>query len=107
MSSFYESKTFAVLRKVDKPICFVHNLNLTTLNEVMHELVRRGTTNSACVGGIQLLVQVGSYLNRGEVWAKIHHHVKLDEVQTLKLNSAITLRLDPPLYDMKIDVTKQ
>ena len=48
------------------PAGFVHNLNLTTLNEIMHELVRRGTTNSACVGGIQLLVQVGSYLNRGE-----------------------------------------
>ncbi|KAK2189926.1 hypothetical protein NP493_93g01044 [Ridgeia piscesae] len=86
---------------------FVHNLNLTTLNEIMHELVRRGTTNSACVGGIQLLVQVGSYLNRGEVWAKIHHHVKLDEDQTNKLNTAITLRLDPPLYDMTIDVKEQ
>ena len=43
----------------------------------------------------------------GEVWAKIHHHVKLDEDQTNKLNTAITLRLDPPLYDMTIDVKEQ
>ena len=104
---------------------FVHMINTTICNQVMYELRKlaqeeiddendeaftsdennnESNGRSAGAGGIQLMVHVGTYLTRGDCWAKIHHNVRLTEDMVDDLKRAITLKLDPPLYDMAIDM---
>ncbi|KAK2162522.1 hypothetical protein LSH36_97g07056 [Paralvinella palmiformis] len=82
---------------------FVHRIDVAVCYDAMFELLgSEGGASTA--GGMELMTSVGSYLNRGELWAKIHHHSKMDDEQLSRLKNAITLKLEPPLIDMVLDI---
>lgn len=77
------------------------------LNQIMFDMIKASAPlqkTGSCAGGFHLMVKPGSYLKKGECWAKMHHNVKLDENQILKLHQAVTFSDEPLKMEHSLDI---